>query len=258
MSIVTQSQLKTEYEHEQNKWIVYPITMSLAEALAAQQVLEFPAGRAGRRAAILAQLHHDAPKLAALIESLPPRFGDQPAIIDRLLRAGQILTTGKTIRWNAGHYHVYSQHDPSRYYITSFWRNSREPHSQCSCQDHGIGHGVHNYDWPSDQPHAPYLDELGVACKHVLAAWLRELIDPPIPCPDCHGQGFALPSLAYHYVRLSDLYVPVRVCPACAGAGITNSDRQPLAGSTPADGQPKAGDEPEQFDHDNDKWLDIR
>lgn len=125
----------------------------------------FPAGRDGKRAALLCALEHDHPALHRTVAGQIAKHGQQHA--DRLIRAAQLLTKGRVHADGR----VCSQTDPDACYQTTYNLVYR-----CECPDHDSGR-------------APWSPMSPATCKHVWAVWLAWALDwpleaPPAPSPD--------------------------------------------------------------------------
>lgn len=148
---------------------------------------EFPAGNAGRRAAIVAQLRIEAPDLVAIALNMEARIS---TLNGRALRGAQlaaaaaILDGGHANRWR-----VRSQSGRDFYTV----HRLRHPHRwNCNCMDWSTGEvGARNG--------APWIDYGGTGspiCKHIIAVLLFEKIQLKKPtsaetwppsCPDCNA-----------------------------------------------------------------------
>lgn len=182
------------------------------------KILAFPAGQEGKLAAQMSALTHDMPDVAAWIDILIQKFPQNRNLHSRLIRAGFILRDNPPTLLHRQHYFIQSQSNPATKYVV-WW--SRETH--CGCSDWFYGNGVSRYDFDPSRPHAPHLTGLGIACKHVLAAYIYEQTTPMYDCPECDGKGFELtpyenPQLHPQTTRLYGGYC--KLCKVCESKGV--------------------------------------
>lgn len=175
---------KAEYNQSTHQWLTYPAELTETEALTAGKVGVFPAGKEGKRAALLSALTANAPAVAAEVEHVinwATRMG-QPDLIDRAIRAGFIIARGQLYEarpiGERGSYitevaRVQSSQDPAEFYAVT---RSPSPGNLgrwgCECRDWRNGRA--RYVLSEDNPEQPatgaiYIKSLGVMCKHVLA-----------------------------------------------------------------------------------------
>jgi hypothetical protein len=143
---------------------------------------EFGPGKEGKRQALLAALQYDQPRLYEAITDLAEMNGNDPKLLDRLLKGCQLLTKGHVFKsWHKNRYRVRSQCDSETYEVEF---GGQPAAYACTCMDYKGGlqriageaqYGGVDVDfnpWP--------------VCKHILAchvAWLTQwpLEDEPIP-----------------------------------------------------------------------------
>ena len=176
------------------------------------KILTFPAGQEGKLAAQMSALTHDIPAAAAQIDALLQKHPNNKAIHNRLLRAGFILRDNPPELLHAQHYRIQSQSNPLTKYITWF----RNGESHCMCKDWRGGNQLHTYGWEVKHP-APYLNGLGVACKHILAAYIHDRTAPIFSCPSCQGKGFFLEQREQPVRGWNDVCI---LCQVCQGKGV--------------------------------------
>jgi hypothetical protein len=166
-----------EYDRRGRVWLVGHPT---------GQIVSFPAGLEGKRAAMLSALTHDRPDVAAEVDALLQAWPHNPALHSRLLKAGFILRDGQVVdRYPKNIFAVSSQTDSLIYSVYLPWAGDGADallNAGCQCEDHQNAH-LHN------KPGAPWLPGLGWACKHMLAAWIFAKLNPVAVCPECHGCG---------------------------------------------------------------------
>lgn len=194
MSTVAQTTQKSqiEYSCSDQAWLV---------GLPSGQIITHPAGPAGKLAAQLSALTHDRPGIAAEVDALIQAWPNRADIHRRLIRAGFIIRDSEIYRHPGNFFRVQSQAEPQRFYAVGL---PQMPGGEagCTCPDHVDGH-------------APHLPDLGPnTCKHILAAYIAERVDPWADCPICHGLG----SLASY--PTDNTWPETEPCPACDGCGL--------------------------------------
>ncbi len=146
------------------------------------KILAFPAGQEGKLAAQMSALTHDVPEAAAQIDALMQAYPDSLALHRRAIKAGFIIRDGLiTERLPLDHFRIRSQRHEDEAYLVSL------DHNNCHCQCADWQHTHFDLDRKADAPHVP---GLGLACKHVLAAWIVAKIEPLAECPKCNGESF--------------------------------------------------------------------
>lgn len=113
-----------------------------------------------KQAALLAALRTDHPELAAVVTDISRMHDNDPALLDRLLKASQLLCRG----------HVYADGKVKSQTSEQVYRVScaGEPCTwSCNCGDFNRMDG----GYPSDY---------GKVCKHCLAALLAEFVGWPV------------------------------------------------------------------------------
>jgi len=196
------AQTKIEYNKSARLWEVWP--GDYAAARLAGQVIAYPAGKDGQRAAQLSALTANAPAVAAetdaLIQAVTAR--GFPQAIDRILKAGFLVARGAVRSPRAltapGSFvaevaRVESGGEPGLFYAVVCSEGSAshgcEIGYSCECAD--CSNGVKLHVLPPGHPDrpatgAPYLPAFGYACKHALATYLAYRLqydwqDEPIP-----------------------------------------------------------------------------
>jgi hypothetical protein len=138
-------------------------------------VTTFPAGKDGKRQAMLTALAHDHPVLFGHVDDIAEMHDRRPELVDRLIKAAQLVAHG----------HVYadgkvlSQSSKDVYHV-SFDGTPAAWH--CTCEDftNGIRRQAGLAKWGGVDT------DYGLMCKHALASLLAyltgiELTDEPIP-----------------------------------------------------------------------------
>ncbi len=204
------AQTKIEYNQSARLWEVWP--GDYAAARLAGQVIAYPAGKAGQRAAQLSALTANAPAVAAetdaLIQAVTAR--GFPQAIDRILKAGFLVARGavRSPRPLTGPYsfvgeaaRVESDNEPGLFYAV-VWSEGSASHGceigySCECAD--CSNGVKLHVLPPGHPDrpatgAPYIPAFGYACKHALAACLAGKIAYDWPAEPIPFEGEPWPS----------------------------------------------------------------
>lgn len=137
----------------------------------------FPAGDDGRRAALLCALGNDFPDLATVVSDIAESNGNTPALVERLIKAAQLLTKGHCY----ANGRVLSQSQEGVVYQTSY--SSRPSSYYCNCED--FDRGMQRRAGLS-QHGGVEVAGIGLMCKHTLAQHLAyltgwKLEDEPIP-----------------------------------------------------------------------------
>lgn len=168
-----------QYNQSTRQWQTWPEDQDYTTALIAGAVVAFPAGREGKRAAMLAALRNDRPDICDEVEAIIENHPSEPAIIDRSIRAGQLvagghirapLPTTSPYSYLNEVARVASQTGNGEHYAIS-----EHPRALwCTCQDHE--NGFRRWVLPQDHPErpkfgAPPMEGIGFACKHIIA-WL--------------------------------------------------------------------------------------
>ena len=176
-SIIKESVVK--YNRSARTWETWDDSNDYEQALIVGCVVAFPAGIEGKRAALLTALRNDRPDVADEVEAIINNHPTNGALIDRAIRAGQLVAAGhvKAPLPVTSPYsylnevaRVESQSEAGQYYAVS-----QHPEALwCTCPDHenGFKRWVLHQDHPERPRHgAPPLPKVGFACKHILA-WL--------------------------------------------------------------------------------------
>jgi hypothetical protein len=128
------------------------------------QVHTFPAGKEGKRAALLCALNSDQPHLAAIVGDIAEMHNHNPALVDRLLKASQLITKGHV--YNGGK--VKSQ-SSEEVYQTSFEGFPKSWYCTCEDFDNGLQRQAGLIKWGGIDT------DYGLMCKHTLAQLIAHL-----------------------------------------------------------------------------------
>lgn len=167
-----------QYNRSERQWETWPEETCYDTALIVGAVVSFPAGKEGKRAAMLAALRNDRPDICDEVEAIIENHPSEPTIIDRAIRAGQLVAAGH-VRAPLPATSPYSYlNEVAR--VTSQAGNGEyaileHPEAMwCTCPDHenGFKRWVLHQDHP-ERPKfgAPPIEKIGFACKHIIA-WL--------------------------------------------------------------------------------------
>ncbi len=168
------------YNRSDRQWQVWSQEQEYSEALVIGGVISFPAGKEGKRAAMLAALRNDRSDIADEVEAIIANHPHNEPLIDRAIKAGQLVVAGNVrapLPLDAPHSYlgeccrVESQTTPGEFYAIS--ECARE--MWCTCPDHenGLKRQMLHQDHPERPKYgAPWLGPpIGLACKHIIA-WL--------------------------------------------------------------------------------------
>ncbi len=169
------------------------------------RMLAFPAGQEGKLAAQMSALTHDEPEAAAQIDALMQAEPGNLALHRRAIKAGFIIRDGLIIeRLPFDQFHIRSQSSSEEIYLSSLAPNN----CHCQCPDWQHTH----FDLPRAGD-APRIPGLGLACKHILAAWIVAKIEPLAECPKCNGVSF------FKFWNYAVGAWQSEECDLCSGAG---------------------------------------
>ena len=198
-----------QYNRNDRVWEFWPGEYD--SALRAGQVIQYPSGANGKRAALLQQLEHEEPEIHDHVQAIISNHG---GLIDRAIKAGHIVAAGGVKMAHRHGFHVQSQSKPNKKY----WVSGGFDHTpqRCNCMDWWNGNGVHQYGWRVPFA-APFVPGLGcVVCKHILAVLIAETLTPHEDCPTCQGRSF----VGFENVQTNlGLQSQCKVCPTCQGTG---------------------------------------
>lgn len=168
---------RVEYNPHQRQWETWDASREYDKALVIGGVVSFPAGKEGKRAAMLAALRNDRPDVADEVEAIIANHPHNEPLIDRAIKAGQLVAAGNVraplpvespYSYLNERSRVESQTTPGEFYAVS-----EHPDALwCTCPDHenGFKRFVLHQDHPERPGHgAPPLEKIGFACKHILA-----------------------------------------------------------------------------------------
>ena len=172
---------KATYNHSQRQWIVAN----------GDQILDILPPK-HKEAAQLSALHHNNPALAVEVEAIIEnnRFHPEAQGIERrAIKAGLMIQGGNVLApraWRDGRYHasevaaVQSQYQVGIAYSIYFNGIGDEPgYLACECEDHQ--NGLMRAYYPIGHPErprygAPTLFNQQIACKHILAILISEIL----------------------------------------------------------------------------------
>lgn len=208
------AEANTKYNPNARHWEFWP--GEYENALLAGKVIAYPAGKPGKRAATLKALEHDAPEVAAEVHAI---IANHQGLIDRAIKAGQIVAGGGVEMVHRNGYKVKSQSKDEKYWISGGFTSTDG--WKCDCIDWWNGNGARQYGWNVAFA-APYVPGLGcVACKHILAVLIAETLTPHGPCSTCNGNSF----VGFENVETPlGLQSQCKVCPTCNGTGAERID----------------------------------
>ena len=195
----------TQYNPKQKQWEIFPAHLTEDQARQAGQVIAFPAGKEGHRAAQLSALTAAAPAVAAQVDALIQAVTRRhfPQAIDRILRAGLLAAQGKVCYPRpfaaSGSYlgevaRIESDREPGLFYAVT-QSNGSNTHGieiglSCECADCANGVKLRVLcPGTAGRPAsgAPFIPGFGYACKHTLAYYIAAHIagfewgEEPIP-----------------------------------------------------------------------------
>lgn len=139
------------------------------------KVMTFPAGKDGKRQALLCALNSDHPQLAAIVGDIAEMHDHNPQLIDRLIKAAQLVVKGNV--YSNGR--VKSQAS-EEVYQTSFEGMPKSWFCDCQDFDNGLQRQAGLIQWGGVDT------DYGLMCKHTLAQLIAhfagvELTDQEIP-----------------------------------------------------------------------------
>jgi len=176
--IITEA--RATYNRNQRQWIVTN----------GQQIIDvFPPK--SKPQAQLAAIRYGNPDLAEEIEAIIPNNAIHPeglAIEARAIKAGLLIEAGHVYApraWRDGRYHaaeiaaVRSQGDPGKIYSVYITGIGDDDYLACECEDHR--NGLQRDYYPPGHPNrprsgAPVLANGQIACKHILAILISEIL----------------------------------------------------------------------------------
>jgi hypothetical protein len=113
---------------------------------------------------------------------------------------------------------VQSKDNPDKKYVVWWYGDRFGDAAFCGCEDWFRGNGVQRFGFDSSQPHAPFVPGLGVACKHLLAAWIYQRVTSMYTCPACNGDSFHI--LEENWQLYPQTGVRIKVCDVCEARGV--------------------------------------
>ena len=171
---------QTKYNRNARKWETWRGDYDNARVIGG--VVAFPAGKDGKRGALLSALTADHPAIAAQVDALIQR---EPTVKSRAIKAGFIIGRDDIELLHYGHYRVQSESDATTKYIVAYYDNGHT--WSCQCADWHNGNQKHNYGM-ANKVFPPFINGIGVACKHVLSVWLYIGLMDIQRCPTCSGR----------------------------------------------------------------------
>ena len=209
MTSQTVTPTQTKYNRSTRKWETWRGDYENAKIIGG--IIAFPAGRAGKRGALLNALAADHPGVAAEAEALIQKH---PPATDYILRAGNIVSQDNVELLHYGHYRVQSQSDPIQSYIVAHFEGQGW---HCQCESWRSGHNYHLFTSPirARASYAPDFPGIGTACKHVLACHMYINIMDVQRCPTCSGR-------CMEEVELSPVWPTseaIKLCQDCNATG---------------------------------------
>lgn len=148
------------------------------------------------------------PEIAEIAKSISEIH---PEAHDRLREAAFLVAGGQVELLHLNHFRV-----ESSYIVYGL----ADGHAICMCDDWHRGNVSHRYKADCFGRKvgggAPLIPGLGLACAHVLACYIAELITPHVACSCCDGRSYKGWEIVDGYMGKTAQAKP---CPACNGTG---------------------------------------